>query len=238
MARSSTKTFAFVLCMAPLVTLFASACGGSGAERTLLRSYFLAARLNDRPTLNNIAMVAFNPLEDGTVRTFSIDSVAEEESRPLRLKELNAALMEAGQAEDDFTVEKVAYQDENFEAINRVLEAEREDEEVARGDVEVQEAWTDWRTRTMEFAKVVSGARVELDDEQNAASLSVFDPNNPVELTEYDGELLTKAVSITANVELDGTETERSMVITLQKAVLTGSDGAMIEGGWVIAQIS
>ena len=236
MARSRMKMFAFVLCMAPLVTLFTVACSGTGAERTLLRSYFLAARLNDRPTLNNIAMVAFDPREDGTIRTFSIDSVAEEQVRPLRLKELSAALMEAQQAEDDFTAEKVTYQDENFEAINRVLEAEREEEAVAGRDVAVQEAWTDWRTRTMEFAKMVSGARVELGDEQNAASLSLFNPNNPLDLTEYDGELLTKDVSITANVELDGTETERSMVITLQKAVVTGSDGVVIEGGWVIAQ--
>ena len=238
MARSRTKPFVFVLFMAPLVALFASACGGSGAERTLIRSYFLAARLNDRPTLNNIAMVAFDPAEDGTIRTFSIDNVAEEQSRPLRLRELNTALMAAQQAEDDFTAEKVTYQDENFEAINRVLGAERENEDVARGDVEVQEAWTDWRARTIEHAKMVSGARVELSNEQNAVELSVFDPNNPLELTEYDGELLTKEVSITADVDLDGTETERSLVITLQKAVLTGSDGTMIEGGWKIAQVS
>ena len=238
MAQSrTTKTFAFMLCLVPLLTLFAAACGGSGAERTLLRSYFLAARLNDRPTLNNIAMVGFDPREDGTIRTFSIDTVSAEESRPLRLKELSAALIEAEQAEEDFTAEKVAYQDEHFEAITRVLEAEREEETVAQRDAAVQEAWTDWRTRTMEFSKMVSGARVELGNERNAVSLSVFDPNNPVELTEYDGELLTKAVSITADVELDGTETERSLVVTLQKAVLSGSDGATIEGGWVIAQI-
>ena len=237
MARSRTRTFAFVLCMVPLVTLFASACGGSGAERTLIRSYFLAARLNDRPTLNNIAMVAFDPREDGTIRTFSIDNVAEEQSRPLRFKELSAALMAAEQAEEEFTAEKVAYQDEHFEAINRVLGAEREEEAVARRDVEVLEAWTDWRTRTIEHAKMVSGARVELGNERNAASLSLFNPNNPLELTEFDGELLTKAVSITADVELNGSENERSLVVTLQKAVLTGTDGEMIEGGWVIAQI-
>ena len=238
MARSRTKAFVFVLFMAPLVALFASACGGSGAERTLIRSYFLAARLNDRPTLNNIAMVAFDPREDGTIRTFSIDNVAEEQSRPLRLRELNTALMEAQQAEDDFTAEKVTYQDEHFDAINRVLGAERDDEDVARRDLEVQEVWTDWRTRTIEHAKMVSAARVGLSNEQNAVELSVFDPNNPLELTGYDGELLTKEVSITANVELDGTESERALVITLQKAVLIGSDGTTIEGGWKIAQVS
>ena len=238
MARSRTTALVFVLFMAPLATLFVSACGGSGAERTLIRAYFLAARANDRTTLNNIAMVAFNPREDGTVSTFSIESVAEEQRRPLRLKELSAALMAAQQAEDDFTAEKVAYQDEQFDAINRVLLAEREDEDVARRDVEVQEDWTDWRTRTIEHAKMVSGARVELSNEENATTLSVFDPNNPLEVTEYDGELLTKDVALTASVELDGTESERSMVITLQKAVLVGSEGTMIEGRWVVAQIS
>ena len=237
MARSRTTALVFVLFMAPLATLFVSACSGSGAEQTLIRAYFTAARTGDRTTLNNIAMVAFDPREDGTVSTFSIESVAEEQSRPLRLKELSVALITAQQAEDDFTAEKITYQDEQFDAINRVLLAERDGEDVARRDVEVQEAWTDWRTRTIEHAKMVSGARVELSNEENATSLSVFDPSTPVEVTEYDGELLTKDVSVTASVELDGTESERSMVITLQKAVLVGSDGTVIEGRWVVAQI-
>jgi hypothetical protein len=228
------KTFACVLCIVPLVALFVSACSGSGQEQRLLRSYFLALRLNDRPTLNNIAMVRF---EGGTVSTFSIESVAEEQSRPLQTKALNMSLMEAQKMEDDFTAEKVAYQEENFEAINRVLAAER-DGEVSRRDVEVQEAWRDWRDRTMEHAQTVSNGQLALNNEQSAASLSLFDPNNPLDLTEYEGELLTKDVSITANVEMDGVESERSMVITLQKAVLTGSDDVMIEGGWVVAQIN
>ncbi len=238
MARSRTKMFVFVLFMAPLTAVLVSACGGNARERTLIRSYFLAARLNDRPTLNNIAMVGFNPSEDGTVSTFSIESVAEEQSRPLRFKELNTTLMEAQTAEEEFTTEKVAYQDENFEAINRVLAAERDEEDVAQRDTEVQEAWTDWRERTIDHAKRVSGARVELDSEENQVSLSVFNPNAPVTLTDYDGELLTKEVSITANLTLDGTETERPMVITLQRAMLTGADDMVIEGNWVIARIN
>ena len=235
MVRSRTTTFVFVLFVAPLVALFVSACSGTGAERTLIRSYFLASRLNDRPTLNNIAMVRF---EGGSVSTFSIENVAEEQSRPLQTKALNMALIEARQLEEEFTAEKVTYQDENFEAINRVLEAEGDDNDVAGRDVEVQEAWRDWRDRTIEHAKTVSAAQLELNNEQNAASLSLFDPNNPLDLTEYEGELLTKDVSIIANVEDDGVESERSMVITLQKAVLTGTDDTMIEGGWVIAMIS
>ena len=184
MARSRTTTFVFALFAAPLVALFVSACGGGSAEGPLIRTYFLASRVNDRATLGNIAMVAFNPPEDGTVSTFTVDTVEEEQSRPLRIKELNQALMEAQQAEDKFIAEKTTYQGKHFDAINRVL------------------------------------------------------PGNPLDLAQYDGELLTKDVSITATVDLSGSESVQAMVIRLQKAVLTGSDDATIEGRWVIANIS
>ena len=236
MARSRTTTLVLALFAVPLVGLVVTACGPGGAERTLIQAYFRAARLADRATLNNIAMVAFDRDERGTVTTFSIESVAEEQTRPLRLKELSQALVEAQEAEEAFTIEKVVYQGEHFDAINRVIRSERDDEDVARRDADVQEAWTDWRDRTMEHAKMISGARLELDNEQNAAALSVYD-RHPLPLVEYDGELLTKEVSVTADVELNGSESEQSLVLTLQKAVLYGSDG-MIEGSWVVAKIS
>ena len=194
--------------------------------------------MNDRATLGNIAMVAFNPREDGTVSTFSVDTVEEEQSRPLRIKALHQALLEAQQAEDEFTAEKVTYQGEHFDAINRVLAVERDGEDVVRRDIEVQVAWTDWRNRTIEHAKRVSHALAELTREQNATSLSLFEPSNPLDLTQYDGELWTKDVSITATVDLNGIENTQAMVIRLQKAVLIGSDDATIEGRWVIANIS
>ena len=239
MARSRTTALVFVLFMAPLATcMFVSACSGSGAEQTLIRAYFTAARVRVTGSHSTTSRWSRSiPVKTARSRPSRSRVSSEEQRRPLRLKELSAALITAQQAEDDFTAEKVTYQDEQFDAINRVLLAERDGEDVARRDVEVQEAWTDWRTRTIEHAKMVSGARVELSNEENAASLSVFDPSTPVEVTEYDGELLTKDVSVTASVELDGTESERSMVIKLQKAVLVGSDGTVIEGRWVVAQI-
>ena len=235
MARSRTTTFVPALVAALLLPLFVAACGGAGEEQALIRNYFTASRVNDRATLNNIAMVAFNPEENGTISSFSVDSVGEVQSRPLRVRELNQALMGAQQEEETFTAEKVAYQDENFEAINRVLEAERDGEDVAQRDQEVQEVWTDWRNRTMEHAKMVSDAQSEVTRERNAASLSLFDPNNPPDLTASDGELFTKDVSITATVDQSGSESERAMTVTLQMAVLTGADGSMLEGRWVIA---
>jgi hypothetical protein len=218
--------------------LLVSACGGSGEEQTLIRTYFQAARVNDRASLGNIAMYAWNAEERGAVSRPNVQTVAEEQRRPLRMLELTEVLAEARESEETFTQEKIAYQDENFDAINRVLEAEREGDDVARRDREVQEAWTDWRERTMEHSREVSAALDELNSEQNEASLSMFDPNNPIDVTEYNGELVTKDVEITARVELDGNETEETLTVTLQRAILTGEDGMPMEGGWVIRNIS
>jgi hypothetical protein len=218
--------------------LLVSACGGSGEEQTLIRTYFQAARVNDRASLGNIAMYAWNAEERGAVSRPNVQTVAEEQRRPLRMLELTEALAEVRESEETFTQAKIAYQDENFDAINRVLEAEREGDDVARRDREVQEAWTDWRERTMEHSREVSAALDELNSEQNEASLSMFDPNNPIDVTQYNGELVTKDVEITARVELDGNETEETLTVTLQQAILTAEDGTPMEGRWVVRNIS
>ena len=234
MARSRMKVPVLALSMGLLV----SACGGSGEEQTLIRTYFQAARVNDRASLGNIAMYAWNIEERGAVSRPNVQTVAEEQRRPLRMLELTEALAEVRESEETFTQEKIEYQDENFDAINRVLEAEREGDDVARRDREVQEAWTDWRERTMEHSREVSAALDELNSEQNEASLSMFDPNNPIDVTQYNGELVTKDVEITARVELDGNETEETLTVTLQQAILTAEDGTPMEGRWVVRNIS
>jgi hypothetical protein len=218
--------------------LLVSACGGSGEEQTLIRTYFQAARVNDRASLGNIAMYAWNAEERGAVSRPNVQTVAEEQRRPLRMLELTEVLAEARESEETFTQAKIAYQDENFDAINRVLEAEREGDDVGRRDREVQEAWTDWRERTMEHSREVSAALDELNSEQNEASLSMFDPNNPIDVTGYNGELVTKDVEITARIELDGNETEETLTVTLQQAILTAEDGTPMEGRWVVRNIS
>ena len=234
MARSRMKVPVLALSMGLLV----SACGGSGEEQTLIRTYFQAARVNDRASLGNIAMYAWNAEERGAVSRPNVQTVAEEQRRPLRMLELTEVLAEARESEETFTQEKIAYQDENFDAINRVLEAEREGDDVGRRDREVQEAWTDWRERTMEHSREVSAALDELNSEQNEASLSMFDPNNPIDVTGYNGELVTKDVEITARIELDGNETEETLTVTLQQAILTAEDGTPMEGRWVVRNIS
>jgi len=236
MARSRTRALVFALFMSALLV---SACGGSGEEQTLIRTYFQAVRFDDRASFGNIAMYAWNTQEQGAVSRPAVESVSEEQRRPLLMKDLNDALAEARQTEEEFTQEKIAYQDENFDAINRVLEAEQAEEDVRRADEEIQEAWTDWRNRTMEHSKMVADALAELAAEQNEAELSMFDPNNPLDLTQYNGELVTKEVQITARVDREGNETEEAMTVLLQRAILMPeSGGEPLEGRWVVRDIS
>ena len=212
-----------------------AACGGGG-EADLIGSFFRASRYDDRGTLGNMAMVSFDPAEDGTATGVSVESVTEEQSRPLQLRTLVAAVAEAQASEQEFAAEKKLYQDENFEAITRVLEAERETEDVARRDEEVQTAWTTWRDETMEHARSVSDARSALNNESLLAEVSASDPNNPIDVQQYEGELVTKDVVVSASIELDGTSEDRTMTITMQRVILENGETPIV-GRWIITNL-
>ena len=224
--------FAFTVCV--LVGLVAGCAGAQ--EQAIIRNYFNASRYNDTATIGNIAMVRFDPQVDGIVRTPTVESVEEEQRRPLRVRELAQAVSDARAAEEEFTTRKVEYQDEHVDAIGRVLEAESEGRDIASRDLEVQEAWTAWREETRQHAKMVSDAQATLNEESAVAELSLFDPNNPIDLTQYDGELILKRVTIAATVETpDDQQVERTMVVTLETVQLTeGPDGMPLQGRWII----
>ncbi|MDE2906497.1 MAG: hypothetical protein OXQ28_10480 [Acidobacteriota bacterium] len=211
-------------------------CGGGGEEQALISSFFRASRFNDRPTLSGISMVAFSPQEDGTVGSFDVENVAEEQRRPLRMRELSEALQEVRRAQQEFADGMKMYQDENSEAVIRVLEAERADEDVGRRDRDVQEEWTRYRDESQQHSRAVSDAESELNAESSVPEVSAYDPNNPIAVRGLEGELVTKEVTISAEVDRDGSSENRTMVITLQMVELDGPDG-LIEGRWIITDI-
>ncbi|MCY4025162.1 MAG: hypothetical protein OXH75_02475 [Acidobacteria bacterium] len=214
-----------------------AACGGGGEELSIMRSFFQASRYGDRTTLGNMSMVVFDPQEDGIASSPSVEAVTEEERRALRMIELSEELQALRAEETSFREEKKAYQDENFDVIARVVEAEREGEDVRRRDQEVQEAWAKWREDEREFARQVSAKQNELTDESRIAQVSTYDPANPLNVVEFEGELVSKDVTVSANVERDGAEEERTMTVTLQKVELAGGETGMIEGRWIITAI-
>ena len=217
--------------------LLAACGGGGGEEQSIMRSFFSAARYGDRTTLGNMSMVVFDPQEDGIATSPSVQAVTEEARRPLRMIELSAELQTLREEETSFREEKKAYQDENFDVIARVVEAEREGEDVRRRDQEVQEAWAKWREDEREFARQVSAKQNELNDESRIAQVSTYDPANPLNVVAFEGELISKDVTVSANVEREGAEEERTMTVTLQKVELAGGETGMIEGRWIITAI-
>ena len=214
-----------------------AACGGGGGEQSIIRSFFQASRFNDRTTLGNMSMVVFDPQEDGIVSGTSVESVTEEQRRPLRLRELASALEEIRAAETTFRAEKKTYQDENLEAIARVIAAEREEEDVAGRDQEVQEAWRTWRDDERDFARNVSAAQNALDGEARIAQASTYDPANPLDVAQFEGELVSKDVTVAATVTKDEVAADRTMVITLEKVELQGGEDGLIDGRWIITAL-
>jgi hypothetical protein len=89
----------------------------------------------------------------------------------------------------------------------------------------------------MEHSRSVSDARLALSNEEDTATLSVYNDRDPKDLSQFDGEIVTKDVSVTATVELDGNSSEQELTVTLQRTILANGDEP-IEGRWVIANVS
>lgn len=242
MSRSTVKRLLIVMTALLMSGGLLTACGGGGAELSLVRAFFTASRYNDRTTLGNMTMVFFSPEEDGIASSPSVDSVTEEQRRSLRLAELSTALEDVQGAETSFRMDKKAYQDENEETITRILQAQRDDEEIDSDDEEVQGAWDTWVSDEREFARKVSDAQNELNQVIRIAEASVYDPSNPINVSDYEGELVTKDVTVTASIAKDGTSEDRTMVFTIQKVELQGGEGGeegqgLIDGRWIITAI-
>ena len=226
-----------LISMATLVAVSLIGCS-SAPEESLISNYFRASRMRDNTTLANIAMVSFRPAERGIVQDFSITSVSEEQRRPMRAREYSVAYEEAAATEREFSDRKQAYQDENLEAIERVLEAEREESDVARRDREVQEAWVTWRAEMLQHAQTVSDARILLAEERVVGEASTFSPSNPIEITQYEGEIASKEAVIEASVQTPDDQTEElTLTVTLERAELTAADGSPLNGRWIITKI-
>ena len=211
-------------------------CGGGGEEQEIISGFFRAAQYDDRATMGNVSMVDYDASVDGVVTNVSVQSVGEEQRRTLNMREMSETLVEARAAQEEHAASMKEYQDENLEAISRVIDAERAEEDVARGDTEIQEMWTQFRDEQADLTGAVSDAEQALSSESRVADLSALDPANPINVRAYDGELVSKDVTITANVELDGVSEERTMVVTLEKVEL-GSGEEMIDGRWLITAI-
>jgi len=223
--------------LAGLVLLMA-ACGSSTPEQQVLNNFFRASRVRDNATLANIAAVSFDPRTEGTVQNFDIVNVSEEQRRSLQIKQLIDEEEKAKQADAEFAKKKKEYQDANLEAIERVVKAERSGSTIRGKDAEVKAAWTKWRDEQAQYQKRLSEARTRISNERALAVNSLTAPGRPdVDVSGMDVELLTKQVTVNAQVrEPSGSTAPRTLVFTMQKAVGKSAEGSR-DGRWIITGI-
>lgn len=236
--------FTVLALLAPLCVvacgLLLTACS-SHPEQPILQQFFTASRLRDNQTLANFATVSLNPQTDGAVTSFSIASVSPVQTKPLPLKDL-AQVRDQAKADDDaFTKKKLDYQNANLDAIQRVLKAEQSNGKVARKDETVQAAWDKWRQDTETSAKKVSDAQQALSDAAGIAQISVnaSRPNSPLNVTQYNGTLASKEVTVSAKVQMpDGSSQQKNLIVTMEKVTLdAANNGQPLEGRWVVTGV-
>lgn len=229
--------YLWCLLFAPvLFTLVLAGPGCAGApEYQLVDQFFRSSRLADTMTLGNIATVSFDPKKDGTVEGFSIVLVTTpEQTRDLDMIGLSKALKDAQAADEVFSKQMKEYQDANSDAIDRVLKAEGKNAKVTGKDGQVQAAWVKWREDQKAHSKAVSEARAKLSAEKRVAELSIAD----YDVTTYNGVESTKEVTVDANVRMpDGASAKKTIVLTMQRAVLKGDKGQDITGKWMFTRI-
>jgi hypothetical protein len=215
-----------------LALLAVAACSG-GPEQALIGQFFNASRLRDNTSLDNFSTVLFDPKTSGTVTTFTVQSIGAEQRKPLPLKSLAQAQEDAKSQDAAFSQRKDDYQKANLEAIQRVLKAERDKGKVAGKDAEVQVAWTKFREDSATYSKKVSELRRNLRSETQLVDMSINAGRTAIDVTKYDGEMISKEVTVSAPVRLPNADTvQKTYVITMQRAVLKGDKE--ITGRWII----
>jgi hypothetical protein len=225
-----SRSCAFLLAATMLV-----ACSAT-PEQPILNQFFTASRLRDNTSLANFTTVAFEPNVQGIIISYDITNVTPEQRRPLGLRTLAKAHLDAETEDTDFSRKKYDYQTANLDAIKRVLKSERENSKLAPKDAEVQAAWRKLVEDGNALSKKVIEAKRTLAAEKAVAEMSINGGPTHVDVAKFDGELVSKDLSISAPVKLpNGQTVQKTYVITMQRAVLKADKE--ITGRWIITAI-
>ena len=221
-------------------SLLALVVGCSGSpEKKLLQDFFRSSRLHDDITLGNFATATFDPRTDGVVESFEVESISEERTTPLPLKDYAKAVEDARADNVQFTQQKRTYQNENLAAIRRVLKAQADGKPVPSKDRAVKEAWEKWSADADTHTKALSDKQRQLSYARGIAELSLSRPNGAtVDATKFDGVMVSKDVVINASVrDPKGQVSTRRLIATFQRPRMKDENGRDLIGRWIITSL-
>jgi hypothetical protein len=220
--------------VASLTTTIFAGCSGA-AEQPILNQLFTASRLHDTTTLNGFSMVELDPRQ-GSVLSFSIVGVTPESHKPLALKSLAKALDDAKAEDAAFNKRHEEYAEQHSEVVTKVVKAGRETK-LKGPDAEIQAAWFKMLDEGRDISRKVTESKRALAKASAVAEMSVADPRNPVDVTKFDGEIVSKEATVDTNVRLPtGEATKKTFVVTMQRALLKGPKGD-ITGRWIVTSV-
>lgn len=229
-------TIAIALLCTPLA-LLAAACS-RGPEQQFLNQFFRASRSRDTTTLAMMSAVDFDPREQGEITDFEIANVSEERRTPLDFQSLMAAERKAVADEADFRKRKLEYQNANLPALEVIVKLERDPAaKMTAAQQKMKAEWDKWRADTNTFQKATAAAKAAVKTQSGPAEASLAQPGQPpFNPDKFQGDLISKDVTINAQVSQNGQVTPKTFVITIQRVAGT-MDGAQREGRSIITRI-
>jgi hypothetical protein len=228
--------FAAALVIAPLAIL-AAACS-TPAEQQLLNQFFRAARNRDNETLARMSAVEFDPREQGEVTGFDIVSVGQERRTPLDFKGLLSAQQAAVDAEADYRKRRLEFESSNRPALEAIAKMERDQAPKFNATQQTLRAeWDKWRQGAVAINKATSAAKAAVANASGPAEASLAQPGQATFAADkFQGDLVSKDVTVNAEVRKDGQTSNKTLVITIQRVEGT-QDGQQRTGRPIIARI-
>ena len=117
-----------------------------------------------------------------------------------------------------------------------MIAAERGKGKIPPRDAAVRTAWSKFLEDGVAAARKVGDAKRKLASETVVVDMSINGGPTHVDVTKYDGELVSKDVSIAAPVKLPSGQTaQKDYVVTMQRAMLHADKE--LTGRWIITAI-
>lgn len=230
-------TIASALAIAPLALLTA-ACSAPPEQQTL-NQFFRAARTRDNETLARMSAVTFDPRQQGEVVNFEIASVSDERRSPLEFKPLIEAERNAAAAELEYRKKRLEWESNNRQALEAIAKMERDPKaKLSAAQQAMQSEWTKWRSEASTMQKATASAKAALAAAIGPAEASLSQPGQPpLAPDKFQGELLSKDVTLNAEVRSPtGQTSQKTLVVTIQRVSGT-MDGAQRSGRPIITRI-